>query len=847
MSETPSPPPDSSDLGHLLRKVEDLETALEAIRSGDVDVLVVGTGGHNQLYSQTPTDQAYQMLVEQMAAAMATLSPAGRILFANQRLAEWLYCAPAALVGRPLLDLVVEADRPRLLQLQDSAARPRSLALSLLRSDGEAVPVLVALDHLEMGGKRLDCLVAIAQTGPDRCSPAPQPGLRIPTRRGPNTATAPARQSQLLLPLALAQLGLFLVELAWQELVLLPMYWVPVVLSSAFAAPRQLLLLTLSAVGFSLLTGLRWSLFAGVDYWMHLLAMGLVTLASLVVVHQRRIRERLQQESEQQFRLLAENASDVVFRASLAGVTEWISPSVTALLARTPEEMIGRPFGQFVHPADLETLARADAAFARGERRNVRLRVRHGQQGYRWVAVNARGLLDPQGRVRGIVGGWRDVQTEMEAEQNRARDRARDRARLLATFASLLDPHVVLAARRNDAGTIVDFVYTEANQAACRYNLLQHDQLIGRSVLELLPAHKATGLLEMYTRVIETGEPLVLDGFTYPHEILGEERRFDIRAVPMGDELSYTWRDVTERDAAAQRLAASEDQFRLLASNATDVVIRSHDGINTWTSPSVTEMLGWQPEEWVGHPLADLVHPQDLDAYRSALRAVERGERVIHRCRLRSREGRWHWIQAHAGPYLDQQGRLDGQVASIRVIDDQVAAEQLLQHQARTDELTGLLNRREVLTRIEHLAAPDQRRGAQTALLFCDLDRFKEVNDRYGHAAGDELLTAIAVRIRACLRRQDLAARVGGDELLVVLQNVQSLENAVTIAEMIRAAVIEPVATSAGEVQISLSIGVTLMIPGEGTDALMARADGAMYDAKRLGRNRVIPIATPAA
>jgi diguanylate cyclase (GGDEF)-like protein len=127
-------------------------------------------------------------------------------------------------------------------------------------------------------------------------------------------------------------------------------------------------------------------------------------------------------------------------------------------------------------------------------------------------------------------------------------------------------------------------------------------------------------------------------------------------------------------------------------------------------------------------------------------------------------------------------------------------------------------------------------------VLFCDLDRFKSSNDSYGHAAGDELLRTVSDRIRGCLRSGELAARIGGDELLVMLQGVQDLANAVAIADKIRVATLDPIPTTAGEVRISLSIGVTLARPHESSDALIACADAAMYTAKQIGRNRVIPM-----
>lgn len=128
------------------------------------------------------------------------------------------------------------------------------------------------------------------------------------------------------------------------------------------------------------------------------------------------------------------------------------------------------------------------------------------------------------------------------------------------------------------------------------------------------------------------------------------------------------------------------------------------------------------------------------------------------------------------------------------------------------------------------------------ALLFCDLDRFKEVNDTLGHQAGDAVLLAMADRVRSCLRASDLAARIGGDELLVALPGLQHLEDAVAIAEKLRRLASEPVPLPEGEVRISVSVGVALAEEGESIDELMARADEAMYEAKHQGRNLVVTI-----
>jgi diguanylate cyclase (GGDEF)-like protein len=167
-----------------------------------------------------------------------------------------------------------------------------------------------------------------------------------------------------------------------------------------------------------------------------------------------------------------------------------------------------------------------------------------------------------------------------------------------------------------------------------------------------------------------------------------------------------------------------------------------------------------------------------------------------------------------------------------------------LQERATTDELTGLLNRRALLEQLQSLMKPSSRsrRQDQLGLLFCDLDLFKEINDSLGHAAGDLVLQTIAARTRSCLRSGDLIGRTGGDEILVVLKAIPNLDAAVRVAEMINRAIAQPINTPRQRVITTVSIGVTVARADEGMDALIARADQAMYKAKQAGRNQLIRI-----
>lgn len=169
--------------------------------------------------------------------------------------------------------------------------------------------------------------------------------------------------------------------------------------------------------------------------------------------------------------------------------------------------------------------------------------------------------------------------------------------------------------------------------------------------------------------------------------------------------------------------------------------------------------------------------------------------------------------------------------------------EQKLQQRANFDDLTGLLNRRELLDRLESLLNASRRRhGDELGLLFLDLDLFKQINDSLGHAAGDTVLRTVAERIRHRLRTDDLAGRMGGDEIVVVLQGLADLRAAIAIAETLAAAIKQPIHGSDFEITITASLGVTLARPGEGLDDLMARADMAMYEAKQ-GERHIVPLA----
>ncbi|OBH84515.1 diguanylate cyclase [Mycobacterium scrofulaceum] len=295
-----------------------------------------------------------------------------------------------------------------------------------------------------------------------------------------------------------------------------------------------------------------------------------------------------------------------------------------------------------------------------------------------------------------------------------------------------------------------------------------------------------------------------------------------------------------EKEMVSKERAEAEARYRILADNAVDIVVHLRDGEVAWISPSVEAALGRPPESWTGLDLDREIHPRDVETVRAALARVATGESVRQRFRVRSADGGYHWVEGHGKPYVDAEGNIDGLIAAVRMIDEQVEAEQRLERLARFDTLTGLVNRAEALGRLACALEEPQPAGTYVGVLFCDVDHFKEFNDTWGHGVGDLVLATLAARVQDSVRRGDTVGRTGGDEILVLLPGVGSIDELGRIAEKIRRRAAEPIHASGKTFSATLSIGATLALPGDSVDTITARADEAMYRAKLGDRNTVV-------
>ncbi len=306
------------------------------------------------------------------------------------------------------------------------------------------------------------------------------------------------------------------------------------------------------------------------------------------------------------------------------------------------------------------------------------------------------------------------------------------------------------------------------------------------------------------------------------------------------------------RDLTADQRRVNSMFYDLLEAAPDAMVIVGPDGRITFANAQTDRMFGYPREELVGSELEILLpsrfrgmHARHRGGFFAEPELRQMG-RDLDLWGLR-RDGTEFPVDISLSPLQIEECCYVS--ASIRDVTERRAREEQLRKAqeelellSRTDLLTGLVNHGEMTARLESALHDRRFHGEQLGVLFCDADHFKVVNDTWGHPVGDFVLSTVADRIRGCVRADDTVGRMGGDEMLVLLPGVHSVDEVVAIAENIRRRVAEPINHFGRTIQVTVSIGATLAAPDESVRAMTARADAAMYKSKRAGRDTVTTI-----
>jgi diguanylate cyclase (GGDEF)-like protein/PAS domain S-box-containing protein len=545
-------------------------------------------------------------------------------------------------------------------------------------------------------------------------------------------------------------------------------------------------------------------------------------------VSERRRAEEALRESEEKYRALVDTAVDVIFTLAPDGTILSLNPAFETSTGWRREEWIGKNYLTLVHPDERAALTAemhrvwAEGATLKSERRVL---ARSGA----WITAEYTATqLKREGLPAALIGVARDVTARRRAEEAlRRKEMMLARAEQIAHLGSwewelLPDRLTGSDELHRILGVTTDELLPSLRGFLDRVH--PEDRNLVRSVLE--QSAQTSEAFELEHRIQQP------DGTLRTVLARGEAHK---DSTDLTVSLYGTLEDITERRTAEQALRESEERYALAVRGA-------NDGLWDWMiktdrvyySPRWKSMLGYtedevgdSPEEWFAR-----IHPDDLGRVKAKLGAHTEGRapRFEDEHRVRHKDGGYLWVMSRGFAVLDAGGR------AYRI----AGAQTDVTDRRSYDPLTGMPNRALFLERLGYALARASRRSDYLfAVLFVDLDHFKQVNDRLGHLAGDQLLMAVAKRLEACVRPGDLVGRFGGDEFAILLEAITDVRDAIHVAERIIEDMQVPIELGSQSQVPRVSIGIATSSTGYGrAEDILRDADAAMYRAKAFGRGR---------
>lgn len=426
----------------------------------------------------------------------------------------------------------------------------------------------------------------------------------------------------------------------------------------------------------------------------------------------------------------------------------------------------------------------------------------------------------------------------------------RDISRQKATEAALRDRESKLAAIVGHSPSALSLKTPDGRYALANPNLqrmlhLPEAQIIGKTDAQLFPEETARVLRANEERVLESGARHSIEEWV---PVDGALRLFMSYVFPVAGEnggARFVCRislDITDRKLAETALRDSERRFRATFEQAAvGIALLTPEGRWLRTNGRLCGMLGYSREELAPLSIRDITHPDDFGPDMVQKDRLLRGEIPSFQMekRYRRKDGDYVWGNLSVALVRDADGEPEYLIAVIEDISQRKLAEQRAIEAALHDPLTGLPNRALAFEYGGHLIASAQRARKGGALLFIDIDRFKPINDLHGHETGDKVLQEVARRLKVCTRKEDLVARIGGDEFLILLSQLPATDfRGVAVAQHLLESFALPLRVGALELQVTPSIGISWYPEhGDDLDMLLRAADLAMYQAKQAGRS----------
>jgi diguanylate cyclase (GGDEF)-like protein/PAS domain S-box-containing protein len=546
-------------------------------------------------------------------------------------------------------------------------------------------------------------------------------------------------------------------------------------------------------------------------------------------------------ESEERFRLLLDSSPKAIFGTDTQGVCTFVNPACLSTLGYTQEAMLGTGIHALIHHTypDGRPYLKEDCpiccATQQGTSAHVDSEVHWRKDGSSFPVEYWSHPIYRNGELMGSVVTFVDISERKRMEQA-LRD-SEERYRLVSSVATDL----LYSCLQTENGFFsVDWATTSVEQIfgytldeilerGCWRCYVHPDDLpeFDRNITHLAQGQRSECELRIFAK---DGSIHYIRAYSIATQADGGRHR-----------LYGACQDVTDRKRAEDALRESEARFRAMAEQSADWIWSiDTQGRQIYSNQRGVANLGYSVEAFFAMDMGNMVHADDLPLLRETLEhaiSMEQGwQNVI--LRWRHRNGSYRTLESNASPLFSEAGQLIGFQGVDRDITERRLAEARIEFLAHHDVLTGLPNRVLLRDRFEHALAQAKRSQSHVAMLFLDLDNFKVVNDTLGHAAGDDLLLEVVTRLSYCTRDSDTISRQGGDEFILLLNDVHGMEAVERVAAEILGRLSEPVEINGHVLNASGSIGIAVYPEdGDDFDSLLQKADTAMYNAKDAGRN----------
>jgi diguanylate cyclase (GGDEF)-like protein/PAS domain S-box-containing protein len=562
----------------------------------------------------------------------------------------------------------------------------------------------------------------------------------------------------------------------------------------------------------------------------------------LLMSHKRKTEaEEKAVRKEAKYRSLFHHNQDGILIMNGASAIVECNSAVERTTGFSVEEVIGAKWEEFVHPDDIQASCQYFQEALEGISQEFKMRIFHKDGQMMYLRVKNVPLF-LRGKVDGVFVIIKNITVRSKMEQKLVKTQSQ-----MESFFQCTKDAINI--------TTINGKLMYVNPSFEKMFGWKSEELLGKP-LPIIPKQLHEESKKMRTQLLRGG---------YINDFEAEYVRKDgslidvsVTVSPLKDANDQIYafaaitRDISERiktqktlqekdEQYQQALELSEKRYRLIAENSTDLIrIVDVNGMNRYVSPSHEHVLGFKPEELDGKRFDEIIYPADKEMINQIYQNhFPTPQEIKVEYRFQHKNGSCVWLEAISTPVYDKDQQLSYFLVVSRDITDRKFVEEQLKEMAFYDSLTGVPNRRLFLERLSQCMDEAEETQKGIALFYLDCDRFKWVNDTYGHETGDLLLKGMVERVKACIRPIDMIARLGGDEFAILINGYESVQELEQLANSIIHSLRNPWEIRGNEFITTSSIGISIY-PEDGADidTLLAHVDQALYESKEQGRNR---------